>query len=431
MSLPTVSMKLARIAEQSKRNPTMVFTTLAHLMDEEFLKEAFQQLRKNAAAGVDQVTAKEYAEDLDRNIRDLHRRLVENKYRAQPAKRAWAPKDDGSQRPLAILVLEDKIVQKAVAMILEAVYEPMFHEFSFGFRRGRSAHQALTYLRKQCLELGINWILDIDIQKFFDSIDRGRLREILKQRVNDGTILRLIGKWLNAGILEAEKITKTENGTLQGAVISPILANIFLHTVLDEWFKKEVQPRILGRCFLVRFADDFVGGFQYRSDAEQIFKELPKQCEKYGLTIHPKKSRLVQFSRPYWRKGKGPGTFDFLGFTHYWGKTLSGGWTIKRKTQKKRQRRFMKAIWEWCKQNRHERITEQHKMLCAKLRGHYQYYGIRGNYKMLEVVYEYTQRAWKRWLGRRTRNGEIAWESFKDRYRKVFQLPKPRIIHAF
>jgi len=220
LSLPTVSMKLARIAEQSKRNPTMVFTTLAHLMDEEFLKEAFGQLRKNAAAGVDQVTAKEYAEDLEGNIRDLHKRLVEKKYKAQPAKRAWAPKDDGTQRPLAILVLEDKIVQKAVAMILEAIYEPMFHVFSYGFRRGRSAHQALTYLRKQCLELGINWILDIDIQKFFDSIDRKHLREILKQRVNDGAILRLIGKWLNAGILEAEKITRTENGTLQGAVIS-------------------------------------------------------------------------------------------------------------------------------------------------------------------------------------------------------------------
>jgi len=181
----------------------------------------------------------------------------------------------------------------------------------------------------------------------------------------------------------------------------------------------------------VRFADDFVGGFQYRSDAERIFQELPKQCEKYGLTIHPKKSRLVQFSRPYWKKGKGPGTFDFLGFTHYWGKTLSGGWTIKRMTQKKRQRRFMKAIWEWCKQNRHERITEQYKMLCAKLRGHYQYYGIRGNYKMLEVVFEHTERAWKRWLGRRTRDGKIPWEEFKDRYRKVFQLPKPRVIHAF
>lgn len=409
----------------------MVFTTLAHLMDEEFLKEAFQKLRKNAAAGVDQITAKEYAVDLEGNIRELHKRLVEDSYKAQPAKRAWAPKDDGSQRPLAILVLEDKIVQKAVAMILEAVYEPMFHEFSFGFRRGRSAHQALTYLRQQCLELGINWILDIDIQKFFDSIDRGHLREILKQRVNDGAILRLIGKWLNAGVLEAEKVTKTENGTLQGAVISPILANIFLHTVLDDWFKNEVQARVHGRCFLVRFADDFVGGFQYRSDAEKIFQELAKQCEKYGLTIHPKKSRLVQFSRPYWRKGKGPGTFDFLGFTHYWGKTLSGGWTIKRMTQKKRQQRFMKAIWEWCKRNRHDRVTEQHKMLCAKLRGHYQYYGIRGNYKMLEVVFEHTERAWKRWLGRRTRNGKIAWEVFEDRYRKVFPLPKPRIIHAF
>jgi RNA-directed DNA polymerase len=431
LSLQTVSTKLARIAEQSKRNPTMVFTTLAHLMDEDFLKEAFHQLRKDAAAGVDQIRAKEYAEDLEGNIRELHKRLRERRYKAQPARRAWAKKDDGSQRPLAILALEDKIVQRAVAMLLEAVYEPMFHEFSFGFRRGRSAHQALTYLRQQCLELNINWILDVDIQKFFDSIDRGHLREILKRRVNDGTILQLIGKWLNAGVLEEEKIVKTENGTLQGAVISPILANIFLHTVLDEWFKQEVEPRIRGRCFLVRFADDFVCGFQYRGGAEWVFEELPKRFEKYGLTIHPKKSRLVQFSRPYWSKGKGPGTFDFLGFTHYWGKTRAGGWTIKRITQKKRLRRFMKALWEWCKRNRHIRVTEQHQMLCAKLRGHYQYYGVRGNYKMLEVVFEHAERTWKRWLGRRTRDGKIAWEEFEDSYRKVFPLPTPRIIHAF
>ena len=431
MSLQTVSTKLAQIAEKSKRNPTMVFSTLAHLMDEDFLKEAFHQLRKDAAAGVDQIKAKEYAKDLAGNMRELHKRLVEGRYKAQPARRVWVKKDDGSQRPLAILALEDKIVQRAVAMLLEAVYEPMFHEFSFGFRRGRSAHQALTYLRQQCLEMNINWIVDVDIQKFFDSIDRGHLREILKRRMNDGTILRLIGKWLNAGVLEGERIVTTENGTLQGAVISPILANIFLHTVLDAWFTCEVKPRIRGNCFFVRFADDFGCGFQYRSDAEWVFRELPKRFVMYGLTIHPKKSRLVQFSRPYWNKGKGPGTFDFLGFTHYWGKTRSGGWTIKRMTQKKRMQRFMKALWEWCKQNRHVRVTEQYQMLCAKLRGHYQYYGVRGNYKMLEVVFEHAERAWKRWLGCRTRNGKIAWGNFEDRYRKVFPLPNPRIIHSF
>jgi len=409
----------------------MVFTTLAHLMDEDFLKEAFHKLRKDAAAGVDHITTQEYAKELDGNIRELHKKLVERRYKAQPARRAWATKDDGSQRPLAILALEDKIVQRAVVMLLEAVYEPMFHEFSFGFRREHSAHHALKYLREQCLELGINWILDIDIQKFFDSIDRKYLLDILKRRVNDGAILRLIGKWLKMGILEAEKIVTTENGTIQGAIISPILANIFLHTVLDEWFKYEVEPRVRGRCFIVRFADDFVCGFQYRGEAERIYQELPKRCEKYGLTIHPKKSRLVQFSRPYWREGKGPGTFDFLGFTHYWGRTRAGEWTIKRKTQKKRQRRFMKALWEWCKRNRHEKITQQYKTICAKLRGHYQYYGVRGNYKMLEVVYEHAERAWKRWLGRRTRNGKIAWEVFEERYWKIFPLPKPCIIHTF
>jgi hypothetical protein len=201
--------------------------------------------------------------------------------------------------------------------------------------------------------------------------------------------------------------------------------------VLDDWFKREIGTVKNGRCFLVRFADDLVCGFQYRSDAEHVLQELPKRFKNYGLTIHPKKSRLVQFSQPYWRKGKGPGTFDFLGFTHYWGKTRAGGWTIKRMTQKKRQQRFMKGLWEWCKHHRHERITDQYQMLCAKLRGHYQYYGIRGNYKMLEVVFEHAERAWKRWLGRRTRDGKIPWEEFEDRYRKVFPLPKPRIIHTF
>lgn len=431
MSSPTVSTKLARIAEQSKRDATWVFTTLAHLMDEDFLTEAFHQLRKDAAAGIDEMTATEYAVDLGERIADLHRRLVAREYRAQPARRVWIPKGDGGQRPLAILVLEDKIVQRAVAMLLEAIYEPHFCEFSYGFRRQRSAHQALTYLRQQCLEHDINWIIDADIAKFFDTISWEELRAILQKRVKDGAILRLIGMWLHVGVVEGDRITNQEVGTPQGAPISPILANIFLHTVLDEWFQEDVRPRMNGNCFLVRFADDFVMGLSLKSDAERVYKVLPKRFERYGLRIHPEKSRMVQFSRPYWKQGKGPGSFAFLGFTHYWGKMLSGGWTIKRKTQGKRLSRFLSGIGDWCKENLHEPMAKQYGILSAKLRGHYQYYGVRGNFKMLEVVYEGTRAKWKKWLSRRNSKDRMGWEKFATQVEAIFDLPKPRIVHAF
>ena len=431
MSSPTVSTKLARIAEQSKRDATWVFTTLAHLMDEDFLTEAFHQLRKDAAAGIDEMTVTEYAVNLGERIADLHRRLVAREYRAQPARRVWIPKGDGGQRPLAILVLEDKIVQRAVAMLLEAIYEPHFREFSFGFRRQRSAHHALTYVRQQCLEHDINWIIDADIAKFFDTISWEELRAILQKRVNDGAILRLIGMWLHVGVVEGDRVTNQEVGTPQGAPISPILANIFLHSVLDEWFHNDVRTRMNGSCFLVRFADDFVMGFSLKSDAERVYKVLPKRFERFGLRIHPEKSRMVQFNRPYWKQGKGPGSFAFLGFMHYWGKMLSGGWTIKRKTQGKRLSRFLCGIGDWCKENQHETLAKQYGILSAKLRGHYQYYGVRGNFKMLEVVYEGTRAKWKKWLSRRNSKDRMGWEKFAAQVEAIFDLPKPRIVHAF
>jgi len=431
LSSLTVSTKLARIAEQSKRNASWVFTTLAHLMDEDFLTEAFYQLRKDAAAGIDEMTATEYEVNLGGRIADLHRRLVAQEYRAQPARRVWIPKGDGGQRPLAILVLEDKIVQRAVAMLLEAIYEPHFCGFSYGFRREHNAHQALTYLRQQCLELGINWIIDADIQKFFDTISWEQLRAILQRRMNDGAVLRLIGMWLHVGVLEAGQVINQELGTPQGAPISPILANIFLHIVLDEWFQSQVRPRMRGNCFLVRYADDFVMGYSLKGDAERVYEVLPKRFERYGLRIHPEKSRMVQFSRPYWQRGKGPGSFAFLGFTHYWAKTRSGSWTIKRKTQGKRLSRFLSGIADWCKENLHEAIGEQHRILSAKLRGHYQYYGVRGNFKLLEVAYEHTRGMWKKWLGRRNSMNRMSWEKFVEQVESVFTLPLPRIVHAF
>jgi hypothetical protein len=237
--------------------------------------------------------------------------------------------------------------------------------------------------------------------------------------------------WLHVGVMEAGQVTRSETGTPQGGVISPILANIFLHTVLDEWFQNDVRPRMKGNCFLVRFADDFVMGFAIKSDAEKVYRVLPKRFERYGLKIHPEKSRLVPFSRPFGSSGKGPGTFAFLGFDHYWGKTLNGGWTIKRKTQGKRLRRFLSGIHEWCHKHRHRDIVEQHQILKSKLRGHYGYYGVRGNFKMLEVAYEHTEQVWKRWLGRRSSKHPKNWEQWAVRWRAVCPLPKPRIMHAY
>ena len=404
---------------------------MAHLMDEDFLTEAFYQLRKDAAAGIDEMTATEYAVNLGERIADLHRRLVAWEYRAQPARRVWIPKGDGGQRPLAILVLEDKIVQRAVAMILEAIYEPHFCDFSCGFRRHFSAHTAIIELRQQCLKLGINWIIDADIRKFFDTISWEELRAILQKRVNDGAILRLIGMWLHVGVLVEGQVVNQELGTPQGAPISPVLANIFLHEVLDEWFQKVVRPRMKGNCFLVRYADDFVMGFSVKGEAERVFKVLPKRFERYGLSIHPEKSRLVQFSRPYWKRGKGPGSFAFLGFTHYWVRTLRGGWTIKRKTQGKRLSRFMSGIGEWCKGHRHEPLAEQHRTLSSKLRGHYQYYGVRGNFKMLEVAYEHTRVMWKKWLRRKSSMNRMSWERFAEEVEQTLALPLPQIMHVF
>jgi group II intron reverse transcriptase/maturase len=409
----------------------MVFTTLAHRMDVDFLREAYRQTRKGGAAGVDGVTAYEYAQHLEENLRDLHERLRRGRYKAPPVERAWLDKEDGRKRPIGIPTFEDKVVQRAVAMLLGAVYEQDFYDFSHGFRPGHSPHQALHELRERCMNMNIGWIVDADVSGFFDSLDHGLLREVIKQRVNDGGILRLIGKWLNAGVLERDVLTYPERGTPQGGVISPLLANIFLHHVLDEWFVKEVKPRIRGRCFLIRFADDFIIGCELESDARRIMAVLPKRFARFGLSIHPQKTQMIPFRKSNLRDGDGKrnGTFDFLGFTHYWAKSRRGNWVIKRKTARKRLRRAIKRMWQWCRKNRHLPVGEQYQMLCRKLRGHYQYYGIRGNYRCLEMVYEQTMRAWWYWLSHRSHKAAIAWAMFQQ---SIAVLPslKPRIVHS-
>jgi len=356
-------MKLQRMAEQAQRYPEMVFNNVFHLIDWEFLREASRQTRKSSAPGVDQVTAKQYAENLEANLQDLHGRLRDNRYVAPPVERVWIEKEDGKKRPIGKPCFEDKIVQRAVVMILEAIVDHDFYEFSHGFRKGHSQHQALDELREKCRTLNINWIVDADVSGFFDNLGWGHLREFITQRVNDGGILRLIGKWLHAGVLEAGELTHPDKGTPQGGVVSPMVSNIFLHQVLDEWFVKDVQPRMKGRCFVIRFADDFIIGCELEADARRVMAVLPKRFNRFSLTIHPEKTVLIEFKRPPSRdkSAGGKGSFDFLGFTHYWAKTRRGYWVIKRKTVRKRLRRFMKEIWTWCRKNRHEPLQEQYR----------------------------------------------------------------------
>jgi group II intron reverse transcriptase/maturase len=423
-------MALREIAEQA-RDKQRVFTTLAHLIDMELLREAFRRLRKEASPGIDGQTKASYAEDLESNLADLHERLRTRRYRATPARRAWVPKDDGSERPIAILILEDKIVQRAVAMLLEPIYERDFYDFSYGFRRGRrSQHDALRSLRERIMELKGVWLVDADIRGYFDQVPRAQLQEILSRRVNDGGIRRLIGKWLRVGIQEGDQLFHPGNGVPQGGVISPLLSNIYLHTVLDEWYAEEVQPRLEGRSFMVRFADDFVIGCETRGDAERLMEVLPKRLSRFGLELHPQKTRLVQFTRPPLHSDRphGNGTFDLLGFTHYWARSRRGNWVVKRRKAKGRQRQSQNAIATWCKRNRHMPLAKQHQALSLKLIGHYNYYGLRTNFQQLRRMYRHTRHQWRRWLSTRNRKGRLSWEQFERKTRR-FPLPTPRIVH--
>lgn len=423
----TVSLKLYQLKMQAREHPDRVFTTLHHLIDIDFLYEAYRCTRKDAAPGADTVTAEQYAENLASNLRSLYTRYREGGYVAPLVKRVWIGKDDGSQRPLGIPSFEDKILQRAVVMLLGAIYEMDFHDFSYGFREKRSAHDALFSVRERCFKEKVETIIDADVSKFFDHMQHDCLREILKQRINDGKILRLIGKWLNAGVVEEGRVTYPSCGSPQGGVISPLLANIYLHHVLDEWYVKQVEPRLKGNSFLVRFADDFILGCERKEDAERLFEVLPKRFEKFGLTIHPEKSQMIHFKRPSRFEAKSQaGTFDFLGFTHYWGLSRSGHWVIKRQTMRKRQAKAMRNLYLYCRIHRHDSVREQYAKLKSKLWGLYGYYGIRGNYRALWMIYQHVRRVWRKWLGRRTRDGYISWEKFR-RFLSVWTLPMPKI----
>jgi RNA-directed DNA polymerase len=425
--------KLDRIAKLAKQSPDMVLTTLAHHIDVAWLREAYRRTRKDGATGVDGQTAVEYAAQLEGNLRLLLERAKSGSYRAPSVRRVHIPKGDGSEtRPIGIPTFEDKVLQRAVAMALEAVYEQEFLDCSYGFRPKRSAHDALDALWSQTTYMTGGWVLEIDIRKFFDTVDHEHLREILRRRVHDGVLLRPIGKWLAAGVLEAGQTSYPEAGTPQGGVISPLLANIYLHEVLDVWFEQEVKPRLDERAFLIRYADDAVLVFSSERDARRVLDVLPKRFGKYGLTLHPDKTRLVEFRRPDRRPpdegGAGrPGTFDLLGFTHYWGRSRSGKWVVKRKTARGRFTRALKRITEWCRWNRHAAVGEQQKALASKLRGHFGYFGITGNYDALHRFYEQVRRVWCKWLGRRSHKAYIRLDVM-DRLLQRHPLPRPRLM---
>lgn len=424
--------KLEWIAQKAREDSTMVFNNLAHLLSPTLLFHSLSRLNIKAAPGVDEVTAEDYLEHKHDNILGLYARLKGNCYKAPPVKRIYIEKDGGGERPLGLPTFEDKIVQRGVVSILEAIYEVDFNPFSYGFRKGHNQHQALGAFREGCVRKNVNWIVDMDIKGYFDTIDHKLLMEFLSRRIGDPRLLQLIGKWLKAGVLEDGNLWFSDEGSPQGGVISPILANVFLHYILDDWFEKDIRPVLDGEATIVRYADDAVVGFSNERDARRFMKVLPKRFAKFKLVVHPEKTKLVRFVHPKagQPKDKANGTFDFLGFTHYWGKTLSNSWTIKRKTSSKKLRSKMIAIWEWCKISRHWSLKEQHQILCAKLRGHYQYYAVRCNMRSLEKFREYVRYCWKRWLGRRHRNGHMQWEVFNNKIEKFFPLPVPKIIHS-
>ncbi len=434
----TVSTKLERIAKLAREMPQAALTTLAHYIDIDWLREAYRRTRKDGATGIDRQTAEEYARNLDENLRSLLERAKSGSYVAPPVRRVHIPKaGDGSQtRPIGIPTFEDKVLQRAVAMVLEAVYEQSFYECSYGFRPGRSAHQALRVVQSQTVKMAGKWVLEVDIRNFFGTLDHSLLRTIVRKRVRDGVLLRLIGKWLNAGVMENGAIEFPEAGTPQGGVISPILANVYLHEVLDEWFARQVVPRLAGRATLVRFADDFVIIFEHERDARRVFDVLPKRMAKYGLTLHPEKTRLIDFRRPGLRVSASPdnngdacsrpGTFDLLGFTHYWAKSRKGYWVVKQKTAADRFRRTLKRIAEWCRQYRHAPIREQWAAMRRKLLGHFGYFGITGNSYALHTFRFRAVALWHKWLSRRSQRARLSWAEML-RLLACYPLPQPRI----
>ena len=427
-------MELNRIAEQAKQDAGCKFHSIAHFLTREALWEAFDALRKDAAAGVDGVTCADYEGHLIENLTKLHEKLTSGTYRAQPLRRIYIDKEDGRKRPISIPSLEDKIVQRATVELLNAIFEQDFLDSSYGFRPGRSAHDALDEVGRVICRKPTEWVLEFDICSYFDSIVRKQLMEMIERRVSDASILRLIRKWINVGVIDDGRLLESETGTGQGQIISPLLANIYLHHVLDVWFVQQVQPRLKGQAFEIRYADDGLLCFQYREDAQRVLEVLHKRFAKFGLQLHPEKTRLVAFGRRAHERATRmktqTETFDFLGLTHRCATSRKGKFTVYVGTMKKRLKRGLAAIADWCRKHRHDQVDYQQRMLNAKLRGHYQYYGRPTNYRGLWKFFRSVRRIWRTWLERRTRGKRLRWEVFAKLLAR-HPLLLPRITHAW
>jgi group II intron reverse transcriptase/maturase len=402
--------------------------SLAHHLDVEALRRAYHRIRNNAAVGVDGVTKGEYGKALEENLQDLHQRLKSMRYRHQPIRRVYIDKEGGKKRPIGISTVEDKIVQDALRELLQSIYEQDFLDCSYGFRPGRRSHDALRALDGAAHRGEVNWVLEADIVSFFDRIDRKSLKELLQKRLADKSLMRLIGKCLHVGVLESGVILSPETGTVQGSTLSPLLANVYLHHVLDLWVEHDVKPRLRGKATLLRYADDFLIGFEHREDAEKVKRALAKRLAEWGLELHPDKTRLVDFRRPPAdHQGPGPDTFDFLGFTVLWKRSRKGrrGRHMATFTRVARLRRAKKAIYDWCRRHRHQPVKKQHATLVNRIRGHFNYFGVRGNEQRLGKLVHAAERSWFKWLNRRSQRSTLTWERF-CRLLGDYPLPPPK-----
>lgn len=423
-----ISTGLQQVAKKAKDSPGLAFTTLAHHITVDLLRVAHRRTRKDGAVGIDGQTSADFERDLESNLQSLIDRAKSGRYRAPAVRRVLILKGDGRTRPIGIPTHEDKVLQRGVAMVLESIYEQDFLPCSYGFRPQRSAHDALSTLREGLMSMRGGWVLEADIRDFFGCLNHAQLREILRQRVQDGVVLRLIGKWLKAGVLENGRHHRPESGTPQGGVISPLLANVYLHEVLDLWFHREVLPRLRGAAFLVRYADDVTIAFEREDDALRVHDVLPKRFARYGLELNPEKTRLLDFRNPR-RGGSDPESFDMLGFTHYWGASRRGAPVIKRKTMKARLRRALRAISQWCRAHRHDPIPVQHAALGRKIRGHCAYYGITGNARALAVFRYTVLQIWRKWLRRRSNKARKTWQWWTQLMER-YPLPPARVVHS-
>jgi RNA-directed DNA polymerase len=428
-----VETKLARIVEMAKARPSERFTSLAHLINERTLAECHRRMEAGKASGVDGETKATYGENLEANLQDLVARMKRQAYKPEPVLRKYIPKPGtDKKRPLGLPSYEDKLVQGVLARILRAIYEQDFLDCSHGFRPGRGCHRALSQLGEIIETRRVNYILDADIRGFFDHVNHEWLMKFVGHRVADPNVLRLIHRFLKAGVMEAGIVYDTPEGTPQGGVISPLLANVYLHYVLDLWFEKAVKKACRGEAHLVRYADDFVCCFQYEEDAKAFYGWLKERLKEFGLEIAEEKTRIITFGRQAWQDhnngGGKPGTFDFLGFTHYCGTSQQGRFRVKRKTSRKKYRASLKRVYEWLAKNRHLPVREMMRTLRLKVAGNHRYYGITDNLPTLRKFNYHVTRALYKWLNRRSQKRSFNWEQF-NKFLKACPLPKP-VIHV-